>query len=183
MMTSTSFSKYCLRFRWGFQEHLFNMIYSRHSFCFPCQELLLLMILSWCCFLIWCILSYLHFFLSINYKWKVPSSEEDHLSHSRDLLLLLSYTTCLRLFHFFSNVGFFPIPLVLTTFRTISYIVPKFLTSIAFYLIYVFIFLLRTELPKFPFPSYHSNVCLILLIWSDINFCLQSGFFNLIGWP
>ena len=92
MMTYTYFYKYHLIFQWGFQEILFFVInrnYSRHSFYFPCHWLLFPMLLSWCYFLNCCILSHFHFFLSINYKWKVPSSKQDHLSHIRDLYLFL----------------------------------------------------------------------------------------------
>ena len=86
---------------------------------------------------------------------------------------------CIRFFPYIWDMGFFLFPPVLSRCRTISFIMPNFITSKASYFVHIYSFILRTKFYESSFLPGYGCKGLIPLTWSYISFGFYSCFFYL----
>ena len=82
----------------------------------------------------------------------------------------------IRFFPHLWDMGFFPFSLVLFRYRTISFIMPKFITSKASYFVHISSFILRTKFSEFSFLPRYGCKGLLPFTLSCISFGFQSCF-------
>ena len=73
---------------------------------------------------------------------------------------------CIKFFSYIWDMGFFLLPLVLSKFRTISFIMPKIITSKASCFVHISSLILRTKFTESSFLPGHGGKGLIPYTWS-----------------